>query len=422
MAEFQRPRGTRDFAPEEMRRRRDAEARMRRAAETFGFGEVQTPTFEHLELFTARSGDSVVDEMYAFQDKGERGIALRPEITAAVVRWYLNEMTKAPKPIKVFYQGNCFRYERPQAGRFREFFQFGAEIIGAPLAAADAEVVALSVACLKSVGLERFEMRIGHIGVLRSMLERMGVPKEGWPACLHALDKKDFALVHEVLDRNGIPEEKGKSLVALVKMKGGLEKLDEATRLVGELDGFAYLRELAARLHCLGLKKCEIDLGVVRGLDYYTGMVFEIDFPSLGAEKQVCGGGSYALAEVFGGEPVESTGFAIGFDRVLIAMEKEGKALKVEGPEVFVVPVGDGATKAALELATSLRNSGISTDVELMGRGLSKALKYADSIKARKAIIVGERELAQGIVTIRDMKTGAQETCPLADVARKLKD
>jgi histidyl-tRNA synthetase len=410
MADFQRPRGTRDFGPDEMAKRRATEERMRSTARLFGFGEVQTPTFEELALFTARSGEGVVDEMYAFKDKGGRDIALRPELTAPVMRWYLNDMTSVPKPLKLFYFGNCFRYERPQAGRYREFFQFGVEIIGAPLLAADAEIIAVGAACLKSVGLVEYEMRLGHIGVLRSLLDKLGVPKDAWPRCLHALDKKDFAALREALDSNGIAAEKAQTLTSLAKMKGGIEQLDEAEKLAGELAGFSYLRALCERLKSLNVKHWQIDLGVVRGLDYYTGMVFEIDVPALGAEKQVCGGGSYALSEIFGGKPIESTGFAIGFDRVLLALEQQGTIQEVPGPEVYVVPVGEEAVPAAMKFVTGLRSKGISADLELMGRNLSKALKYADAIKARRAAIIGAKELADGTVTYKDMNTGEQTT------------
>ena len=414
MADFQRPRGTRDFGPDEMARRRAIEERMRTTARLFGFGEVQTPTFEDLALFTARSGEGVVDEMYAFKDKGGRDITLRPELTAPVMRWYLNDMTSAPKPLKLFYFGNCFRYERPQAGRYREFFQFGVEIIGAPLLAADAEIIALADAILKSAGLTGYQLRLGQIGVLMGMLEKLGIPKESWGACLHFLDKGEFEELRRLLDELGIVGEKGDSLVSLAQMKGGPDVLDAASKLVGELEGLAYLRQLAVRLETMDVRGLQFDLGVVRGLDYYTGMVFEIDVPSLGAEKQVCGGGSYALAEVFGGKQIESTGFAIGFDRVLLAIERQGGKAEARGPDVYVVPVGDEALPAALKFLARLRAGGTTADVELMGRNISKALKYADAINAGKAAIIGAKELEDGTVTYRDMATGAQSVVQLS--------
>jgi histidyl-tRNA synthetase len=210
-------------------------------------------------------------------------------------------------------------------------------------------------------------------------------------------------------------------LERLAKMKGGIEQLDEAEKLVGDLEGFSYLRALCGRLESSGVKRWQIDLGVVRGLDYYTGMVFEIDVPSLGAEKQVCGGGSYALAEVFGGQPIESTGYAIGFDRVLLAIENEGKAAAPIGPMAYVVPMGEKTMQAALGLVAELRASGIETDMELMGRGLSKALKYADAIRAEKVIIIGEKEIAEGGATVRDLRTGEQKLMKFGEIPGALR-
>ncbi len=356
----------------------------------------------------------MVGEMYAFKDKGNRDISLRPELTAPVMRWYLNDMTSAPKPLKLFYYGNCFRYERPQSGRYREFFQFGAEIIGAPLLAADAEIISLADACLRGAGLTGYQLRLGQIGILRGMLEKLGVPNDAWAACLHFLDKREFEELRRLLDEKGIFGEKVDALERLAGMKGGSEVLGEASKLVGDLDGLAYLKKLAGRLETMGVRGLRFDLGVVRGLDYYTGMVFEIDVPELGAEKQVCGGGSYALAEVFGGKPIESTGFAIGFDRVMLAMERQGGKAEVAGPEVYVVPVGDEAVPAAMKLLASLRAKGIAADVELMGRNISKALKYADAIRAKRAAIIGAKELADGTVTYKDMKTGEQSVVQLS--------
>ena len=186
---IERPRGTRDFLPDDMERRRHYEGLLRGTAKTFGFREVATPIFEEAELFIARSGPNVLKELYAFKDKGDRDIALRPEMTAAVIRMFVNEMSNDPKPLKLFYFGQCFRYERPQSGRYREFFQFGAELIGNPNASSDAEVIAMAAAMIKALGLKEYRIRIGHIGVLRQMIADAGVPKERAAEVLQKLDK-----------------------------------------------------------------------------------------------------------------------------------------------------------------------------------------------------------------------------------------
>ena len=171
----------------------------------------------------------------------------------------------------------------------------------------------------------------------------------------------------------------------------------------------------------MGVSDVEIDLGVVRGLDYYTGMVFEAEAPSLGAEKQICGGGSYTLSELFGGEKVFSTGFAIGFDRILLAMEKEGKVYEPKGIDAYVLPVSEDMKLRAAEVVASLRRNGVSADIDIMGRKMGKALKYASSVRARHAVIVGAKEMEEGAVTLRDMDTGEQKAVKLEDLASEIK-
>lgn len=417
MAEFQRPRGTRDFGPEEMARRRFVESRLRSTAELFGFGEVMTPMFEDTALFVERSGEGIIGEMYAFKDKGDRDIALRPELTAPVMRFYVNELKNRPKPVKVFYSGSVFRYERPQAGRYREFFQFGAELIGAPSMESDAEVIALALWSLESIGLRGTVARVGNLGILRSLLTGIGVPEDRQPACRRLIDKGDLAGLEELLNSAGIGESGLSKLLRIINLKGGRDAIAQARELWGsDIEGLGYLDGLLEKLAAYGFDGCSVDFGVARGLDYYTGMVFEIDYPGLGAEKQVCGGGAYSLAELFGGETVNSTGFAFGFDRLMLALESSGVEMPVAGPRAYIVPIGEGARKAALGVLAQLRRAGISADMDLMGRGISKALAYANGIGAAKAILIGEKELAEGSATVRDMKTGEQAKAPLGSI------
>ena len=401
---IQRPRGTRDFLPDEMEKRRYFEGVLRNTAKTFGFREVATPMFEESELFILRSGPNVLKELYNFTDKGDREIALRPEMTAPVVRMYVNELQNEPKPIKVFYFGQCFRYERPQSGRYREFFQFGAELMGNAGAATDAEVIAMAAAMIKNLGLKNYKIRIGHIGVLRQKIADAGVPKERTAEVLQKLDKKLYDEARPLLEDMGVADADIDGIFDLTETVGDCSVLDKVPGEAGD-----YLREVIAYLHAMGVDDVEIDLGVVRGLDYYTGMVFEAEAPVLGAEKQICGGGSYTLSELFGGEKVFSTGFAIGFDRILLAMEKEGIGHEKEGIEAYVVPVSDEVRLKASEIAAGLRAAGVRTDIDIMGRKMQKAMKYASTIGARYAVIVGPKELEEGCVTLRDMSTGDQK-------------
>ncbi len=407
------PRGTRDFLPDELEKRRSYEGTLRDVARRFGYREIQTPIFEDAELFILRSGPNVLKELYAFKDKGDRDIALRPEMTAAVVRAFVNGMSNDPKPIKLFYFGPCFRYERPQAGRYREFYQFGAEIIGSATPETDAEAIATASFMIRSLGLKNYRMRIGHIGVLRQKIKDVGVPEERTAEVLQKLDKKLYDEARPLLADMGVADDDIEDLFRLTETVGGTEVLSMVPGEAGD-----YLSQVVGYLDLMGVADVEIDLGVVRGLDYYTGMVFEAEAPVLGAEKQICGGGSYTLSELFGGEKVFSTGFAIGFDRILLAMEKEGIVYQREGIDAYVVAVSDDVRKDAFTIVTKLREAGISADIDIMGRKLGKAMKSASTECARYAVIVGAKELESDSVTLRDMDSGEQSivpTCELAD-------
>jgi len=414
---IQRPRGTRDFGPAEMANRRAIEMGMRGACERFGFGEVVTPTFEHSELFTARSGEAIVDEMYVFRDKGDREMALRPEITASVIRYFVNEMSKFPRPLKLYYVGNCFRYENPQSGRYREFYQLGAELIGTMTPETDAEVIALAVNCMRDAGLEDFVVRVGHIEVMKSLVRSEIEDEKTAAEALRMIDKEDFDSLGDLFDAKAISRKLFDKIVALAEMKGGFEIIDKLEKS----DATEHLKEVFSVLKLYGIDECQVDLGIVRGLDYYTGMVFEIDAPKLGAEKQVLGGGSYTLSELFGGEPVFSTGFAIGIDRVALALQAEGAKAEHVPIDAYVVPAKDDMRKYAFGIVAKLRQAGIRADVDLMRRTMSKNLKYASSAGTRYAVIVGREEMAKRRVTIRDMKTGEQRQVPADFVGDELK-
>lgn len=407
---IQRPRGTRDFAPAEMAKRRKVEQAMRDACARFGFGEIVTPTFEHAELFTARSGQAIVDEMYMFKDKGDREMALRPEITASVIRFYVNELSNSPKPLKLYYVGNCFRYENPQSGRYREFFQLGAELIGTKTPETDAEAIALAISCIRSAGVEDFVVRVGHIGILKSLVKKEISDEKVAADVLRMLDKEDFDAMGDMFDAKALPRSLFDKMAALADIKGGVEELNN----LEDSEATQHLREIFSVLKLYGIEECQVDLGIVRGLDYYTGMVFEIDAPRLGSEKQILGGGSYTLAELFGGEPVFSTGFAIGIDRVMLALEAERPPESPPALDAYVIPAKDDMRKYAFGLVARLRSQGVRADVDLMRRTLSKNLKYASSAGARFAVIVGREEMAKRSVTLRDMVSGEQTTV-LAD-------
>jgi len=345
---------------------------------------------------------------------------LRPEFTASVLRFYVSELRSRPKPLKLYSTGNVFRYEEPQKGRYREFFQLNAEIIGGAALPSDAEVLALAIGTMRAIGLKQVKARIGNIGILRGFLP---FAPQDQSVILHSLDKRNFEMLDAELARLGRPD-LGAPLRKLIGLSGGVSVLDEAAKVLtgAKKEGFEYLRKLAGLLTAYGIASsdCEFDMGVVRGLDYYTGMVFEIDSPNLGAENQVGGGGAYTLAEVFGGERVAQTGFALGLDRLVMASEAEGAIEAPRALDAYIVPIGESAQAKAVEVLTALRAAGLGADIDLVGRGPSKNLDYANAVGARYAVLLGDRELKAKRATVRDMASGAQREVALADLADAL--
>ena len=392
---IERPRGTRDFLPEEMEKRREVERKLRKLAESFGYREVSTPTFEHSELFKRKSGEGIVEEMYVFEDKSKRELALRPELTAPIIRMFVNECSRMPKPLRFYYFGNCFRYERPQKARYREFWQFGVELIGSESYLADLEVILLAYKMLESLGID-FELHIGHVGLLRNLLKPLG---EESSKAMRLIDKKDKEGLRRLFSELGMRDLEEKVL-RLTELVGGKEVIEEAKEIV-DFD-FNHVEKLSDSLESLGVKH-RLNFGIARGLDYYTGVVFECYAEGLGAQKQICGGGSYELAQIFGGERTPATGFAIGFDRVCELFKGDS----VKKPVVVIVNF-PGFEKNAFELAMRLRESDITAIVDVMGRNLKKQLSYANDINADYAVIIGESEVKGGIFRVKNLKTGEQ--------------
>ncbi len=407
--EFQRPRGTRDFLPDEMAKRRYIENRLRDVAILWGYGEIKTPTFEHIELFTIKSGEGILGEIYNFKDKGDREIALRPELTAPVIRMYVESLQKSPKPLKFYYFDNCFRYERPQKGRFREFFQFGVEIIGSARPEAEAEVIALAVEMLNSAGVKG-DLHVGHLGIVRSLLKE--IQPEQQSKIMRLVDKKDDKGLDEFLDEINAPDEMRGKLFRLIGLRG-INAMHEARELVGDIEAISQFEALLELLDVYGLEY-QVDMGIARGLDYYTGMVFEIYCEGLGAQNQVCGGGSYRLAQLFGGEDTPSTGYAIGFDRVMEICEAKPAEVKR-----IVIVSFDDTREQAIVIAQKLRQH-VATYVDVAGRKFKDQISYANTIGASHVVIAGKNELDAGKVALKDMKTGVQELLAVEEVVGRV--
>ncbi len=419
---FKIPRGTRDFTPKEMVKRKNIENNIRKTFEKYGYEEIQTPTFESLELFTVKSGESIIDEIYNFTDKGGRELALRPELTAPVIRFYVEKLQMEPKPLKLFYFGNCYRYDRPQKGRYREFMQAGCELIGTDSCEAIAELISMSYYILKNVGLKDIILKIGNLNLIEAIFDKLEISKDDRKDLLPLIDKSEFEETCKYLEKIGISKEKIDIFIEIIKKSdidiiSNFLKDDEES--IKEISKMEKLFDLI--FNCFSIKECEMDISIVRGLDYYNGIVFEINAPKLGAEKQLCGGGIYELVKLFGGREIPTSGFAIGFDRTILALEIDNYKFIEKQIDVFVVPINDETLKKSIEIVQMLRNNSFSAEFDLQKRGVGKALKYANFKNAKKVIIIGPDELKDNSVTIRDMKSGNQELVKISDILSKLK-
>ena len=428
--EFTRPRGTRDFLFEEMEERKKAESTLRYIFENYGYREIKTPLFEELKLFTTKSGEEIVDQLYNFKDKSDRELTLRPEITAPVARLYLNELEKtAVKPIKLYYYGSCFRYERPQKGRFRQFWQFGCELIGAKSPQGEAEVIAMCSDSIEALGITGADVNINHLGIIRGLFKHFEVDTLTQRELMVVIDKGDKDLLIESLSgENPIisNDELNQILLKLIDLVGDKSILEDVAELIKDYEepqeAFNQLKELVELLDSFDMDNYTLNLGVARGLDYYTGIVFEIYVEGLGAQKQVCGGGTYSLIKVFGGQEVESTGFALGFDRLMNAIEELTEKEEAKSHlDVYVAPISADVRLKAYEITQTLRRAGFRCDVDLNNKKFKKLMNYADKIKVPKMIIVGKNDLEENKVTVKDMKSGEQEQILIDDISDYLK-
>ncbi|NOR47128.1 MAG: histidine--tRNA ligase [Methanosarcinaceae archaeon] len=404
-----RPRGTRDFLPEVTARRRHVEGKMRDVVKNWGYSEIITPTFESLDLFTLKSGEGIIGELYNFTDKGNREMTLRPELTAPVMRMYVNEMQATQKPLKLFYFENCFRYERPQKGRFREFWQFGVEVIGSSRSDADAEVIALATNMLDSAGIKG-DLHVGHLGIIRHILSVLETEQQS--QIMRLVDKKDDTGLDDYLEQINAPADLRRNLLELICLTGN-DAVEKARDVIGNIPELDTFKELLTLLDAHGIDY-SVDFGIARGLDYYTGMVFEIYAEGLGAQNQVCGGGSYNLIKLFGGGDVPSTGFGIGFDRIMEICD-----VKADEPKKVVVISTDSTRLDAIKIANELRRVA-PVHLDIMKRNFKAQMSYANHIGADYTVIVGERELEAEKVTLKDMVSGEQSLISVDEVTRKI--
>lgn len=406
------PKGTKDILPDQIHKWHYVEQQWKDICRRYGFKEVRTPVFEHTELFTRGIGDTtdvVQKEMYTFEDHGGRSITLKPEGTSPAVRAFIEHKQYAEvQPTKYHYITPCYRYEKPQSGRLREFHQFGIEVFGTPNMMADAEVICLGYEFLTSLGITEIELRINSVGCPdcrkkhRAALREFLTPKydQLCDTCKTRFDKNPMRIMD------------CKSPVCHELVQGAPMMIDY---LCDDCkDAFQQLQD--------NLKAMEIpftvDPGIVRGLDYYTKTAFEFVTTKIGAQGTVCGGGRYDhLIEEVGGPPIPGVGFGLGIERLLLLME----ANDVHFPEpdkldVFIAVMGDEAKAYGLKLCRDLRAKGLSAEMDTLARNIKNQFKYANRLNAKYTVVIGENELAEGVAAVKDMAAQEQHNVKFEDL------
>lgn len=399
------PKGTKDVLPADSYKWQYVEGIARETARLFNLKEIRTPVFEHTEVFLRGVGDTtdiVTKEMYTFRDKGDRSITLKPEGTAGVARSFIeNGLAGGVLPAKMYYIIPAFRYERPQAGRLREFHQFGVEIFGAEGADTDAEVIALADSLLKNLGL-RVKLHINSIGC---------------PACRAAYNKalREYFSPHlEALCYDCKTRFEKNPLRLLDCKEEGCRKINAAAPTILEYlcpECAAHFEALKTYLSLAGIAY-EIDPRIVRGLDYYTRTVFEFVSDDIGAQGTVCGGGRYdGLIAGLGGAPAPAVGFAAGIERLLLVMEATGVEIpRPEGPTAYLAGLDDACREKAFGLCVKLRAAGIAAETDHMKRSVKAQFKYADKLGAKYVAVIGGNELESGAMNVKRMATSESET------------
>lgn len=400
-----RPRGTRDFTAKEMLIRDHVRGDISKVFASFNYARINTPIFEHAELFEIKSGSEIREHMYVFKDKSGRNLCLRPEGTAPVCRMFASELKNVRKPLKLFYSGPMFRYERPQKGRYREFWHMGVELIGAKTVHADVEVIQLACECLDKLGI-KYNVEIGHSGILRGLLNALGVDEDKQDQIMVLVDKGLTDEVNDIIkDKRLLEIIKFKGTTALTKTRKIIEGIDTDESLGPALEE---LEQIHAELERLG-KRHEINLGIARGLTYYTGVVFEIRVDGLGAQNQICGGGRYdRLIKTLGGPKTPAVGFAFGFDRVVETLKHQGVEIPGKKQVILVAPVSENERNDACKIASMLRKQGFAIETDLLNRKLGSSLEYASGTGIGHVVIVGQKELKDDMAIVKDMESGKQ--------------
>ena len=412
-----KPRGTEDILPDDSPLWRKIEQTAHEVCANFGFKEIRTPVFEDTNLFQRGVGDTtdvVQKEMYTFEDKGGRSITLRPEGTASVARSFIeNSLYANPQPTKLYYIISCYRYEKPQSGRLREFHQFGTECLGSPSPSADAEIIALALTFFNRLGIKDLKLNLNSIGC---------------PNCKKAYNKKLKEYFEqyedELCDTCKTRLEKNPMRIIDCKSEICSRIAKDAPKMIDFLcdECREHFDKTRAYLDATGIKYT-IDPDIVRGLDYYTRTVFEITSDALGAQSTVCGGGRYnGLIEEIGGKPTEGIGFALGIERLVMIMKAQGIDLgTASATDIFVGSIGGSADICAQKLVYELRVAGVNAERDILGRSVKAQMKYANKTGARFSMILGEDEVNSAKADLKNMETGETTSVSLtADEVLKL--
>ena len=417
MSEINRAvKGTNDVLPDESSNWQFVERQMLSTAALYGFKEIRVPVFEHTEVFLRSVGDTtdvVQKEMYTFDDKGGRSITLRPELTAGVIRSVIeNGLVNGALPLKVCYVGGCYRYEKPQAGRLREFHQFGVECVGAAEPNADAEVIALARQVLNSIGIDKISLEINSIGCPECRKEYHKALKEYFSAnkdklcgtCLDRLERNPM----RILDCKSpvCSEIAGNAPVVLDYL------CDECKK---------HFEQVKSYLTAMNIEYT-VNPHIVRGLDYYTRTVFEFVSGDIGAQSTVCGGGRYdGLVAQMGGPSVPTLGFAMGIEKLMLVLKNQGKELpSADKPDLYIAALGEKAQLKTAELCAALRADGFKVETDICGRGLKAQMKYANKIGAKYSLVLGDTEIGENSASLKNMADGEAFTVKLDTLSDEL--
>ena len=426
---LRRPRGTRDFLPWDMIKRRFVVETVRSVFELYGYDEIETPAFELLDVLTAKCGPDVKEQIYAFKDKAGRDLGLRFDLTVPLARVVASH-PDLPKPFKRYCISRVWRYEEPQSGRFREFWQADADIVGSAKMDADAEVVALAISCLKRLGMKNFRVRLNNRKILESIAASADVEKELWLGVFRAIDKLDKVGqegVRRELEKLGLSGDQISTIMMQISKCGDVDAVEREVSHALNDRGKEGFNELAEIISNLELYNCSeyvvVDLSLARGLDYYTGPIFEISAETNVNVGSVAGGGRYDnLIELLGGPPTPATGISLGIDR-LVEVLGEANMLPTARTltQAFIAYTSPSLKKEVIAVAEKLRDRGIRVEVDVMGRKLDRQLKYADAKGIPYVVILGPQEVERGVYRVRDMSAREERLVNLQELLELLK-